>query len=386
MYKRSQVFTAACIGLLLFGVMLITLGSILPSLTDKFNLDEVKAGRLTSILPVGILIGSLLFGPVVDRYGYKMLLVLTTLLIIAAFEGLAYANSFFLLQVSIFVIGFGGGIINGATNALVSDISTGDKGASLSLLGAFFGFGALGMPLLLGILSKHFQYSIILSVVGFFLLLIVVYFMAIRFPVPKHAQGFPVKEGVKLLKEPVILLIGFFLFFQSGTEALINNWTTTFLQKELKVSEQNSLYALTFYIVGLTVARLVSGFILKKISSFKLMLFSLLLSLLGSLLLIYAETYPVALTALIIMGVGLAAGFPIMLGYTGQLFPNLSGTAFSIVLVIGLTGNTGISYFFGLIAHSYGIWLLPWLLVISVICRTIILFLIQRKISSRINK
>lgn len=385
MYNHKQVFSAACIGLLLFGIMLITLGSILPPLTDKFNLDEIKAGRLTSILPIGILIGSLFFGPIVDRYGYKILLILTTLLIIAAFEGLAFANSFFLLQASIFVIGLGGGIINGATNALVSDISTGNKGASLSLLGAFFGFGALGMPLLLGILSNRFQYPIILSAVGFFLLFVILYFIVIKFPVPKQTQGFPVKEGVKLIKEPIILLIGFFLFFQSGTEALVNNWTTSFLQKELKVSEQNSLYALTFYVAGLTIARLVSGVVLKKISSFSLMLFSLLLSLLGSLLLLYAQTYSVSLAALIIMGIGLAAGFPVMLGYIGQLFPDLSGTAFSIVLVIGLTGNTAINYLFGLISHNYGIWQLPWLLAVSVIFRVILLFLIRQKISSGVK-
>ena len=56
-----------------------------------------------------------------------------------------------------FFIGFGGGIINGGTNALVADISAENKGANLSLLGVFFGIGALGMPLLLGVLSKHFH-------------------------------------------------------------------------------------------------------------------------------------------------------------------------------------------------------------------------------------
>ena len=50
--------------------------------------------------------------------------------------------------------GVSGGIINGGTNAVVSDISEGHKGADLSLLGVFFGLGALGMPLVLGALQK----------------------------------------------------------------------------------------------------------------------------------------------------------------------------------------------------------------------------------------
>ena len=272
MYKRNQVFAAACIGLLLFGIILITLGAILLSITEKFKLEKINTGSLTWIFPIGILVGSILFGPIVDRFGYKILLIVTTLLVIPSFEGLAFANSFFLLQVCIFIVGICGGILNGATNALASDISTGDRGASLSLLGAFFGFGALGMPLLLGVLSKHFDYSIILSCVGFSFLLVVVYFLLIKFPVPKHTQGFPLKAGMKLIKEPAILLIGFFLFFQSGTEALVNNWTTSFSQKEMKIAEDDALFLLTFYVIGLTATRLVSGVILRKISSYNFLL------------------------------------------------------------------------------------------------------------------
>ncbi len=154
MYKRNQVFAAACIGLLLFGIILITLGSILPSLKEKFGLNEIVSGKLVSLLPIGIIAGSLVFGPIVDRYGYKIMFIITTLLMTTAFEGLAFANSFLLLQVSIFVLGFGGGIINGATNAVVADISTKDKEAHLSLLGVFFGIGALGMPLASGYIIK----------------------------------------------------------------------------------------------------------------------------------------------------------------------------------------------------------------------------------------
>ncbi len=385
MYKHNQVFAAACIGMLVFGIMFITLGSILPSLASKFILDEVKSGTLTSILPIGVMAGSLLFGPIVDRYGYKILLIITTLLIIPAFEGIAFTNSLFLLQVCIFVIGWGGGILNGATNALVSDISKGHKGASLSLLGAFFGFGALGMPFLLGALSKHFNYTDILSSVGLVFILVVIFFIVTTFPAPKQSQGFPITEGIKLLKDKGILLIGLFLFFQSGTEALANNWTTTFLQKGIRISEQGSLYILTLYVTGLTVARLVLGFVLKVISSFRLMVISLIISSIGSFILVSAHNYMQSMIAYVIMGIGISAGFPVMLGYAGQLFPNLSGTAFGIVLVIGLVGNTIVNYLFGFISHSYGIQLLPWLLLITAVCRIIILILLRKNVFLKIK-
>ena len=385
MYNRNQVFSAACIALFLFGMTLITLGSILPSLTIKFESHGLNKGILVSILPIGILTGSLVFGPFVDRYGYKLLLIISVLISAFSLEGLAFTPSLPLLYLCIFFTGFGGGIINGGTSALVADISAENKGANLSLLGVFFGIGALGMPLLLGILSKYFQYTTILAAVGFFMILPVIYFLFILFPIPKQAQGFPLKEGVKLLKQPALLLTGFFLFFQSGVEALSNNWTTTFLQHKLKITNEAALYALSFSVVGLTVARLLLGSLLKKISSFTVMLASLFLVITGSLVLMYTHSYNIAFASLIITGVGLAAGFPVILGYVGQLYAHLSGTAFSIALVIALTGNTIINYFFGFIADKYSINYLPLLIIACIICMLILLLLIKQKIADKIR-
>ncbi len=385
MYKRSQVFAAACIALFLFGMTLITLGSILPSLTTKFESHGLNKGILVSVLPIGILAGSLIFGPIVDRYGYKLLLIVSVLISAISLEGLAFTDSLSLLYVCIFFTGFGGGIINGGTSALVADISAENKGANLSLLGVFFGIGALGMPLLLGVLSKHFQYTTILSAVGFFMLLPAAWFLFILFPTPKQAQGFPLKEGIKLLKEPALLLCSFFLFFQSAVESLSNNWTTSFLQHKLKISNETALYALSFSVVGLTVARLLLGSLLKKISSFSVMLASLLLVIGSNLILMNTHSYNISFGALIVTGLGLAAGFPVILGYVGQLYAHLSGTAFSIALVIALTGNTLINYFFGFIADKYSTNYLPLAIIACIVCMIILLLATRQKIASKIK-
>ena len=385
MYRRSEVFAAACMSLFVFGMTLITLGSILPALTLNFQATGLNAGILVSVLPIGLLTGSLIFGPIVDRYGYKLLLILSVLISAIALEGLAFTKSPQLLYVCIFFIGFGGGIINGGGSALVADISAENKGASLSLLGVFFGIGALGMPLLLGILSKHFQYPVIISAVGFFMLLPVIYFLFIVFPVPKQVQGVPFKESVTLLKEPALLLTAFFLFFQSGAEGLINNWTTTFLQYKVKATNETALYALSFSLAGLTVGRLLLGWLLKKISSFVVMSFSLLLVVAGCFVLMYTSSYKIAFTSLILSGAGLAAGFPVILGYIGQLYTRLSGTAFSIAFVIALTGNTIINYFFGIIKAKYSVGYLPLFLVICLVCMILLLWLIKKTITARVK-
>ena len=385
MYNRRQVFVAACIGLFLFGITFLTLGSILPLLTSKFEAKGLNSGVLVSILPIGVMLGSMIFGPFVDRYGYKFLLIIGILISALSLQGLAFTKGLSLLYTCIFFIGLSGGIINGGTNALVADISEQDKGASLSLLGVSFGVGAFGMPFLLGSLSKHFPYTTILSGVGFFMLLPAAYFLTIAFPVPKQVKGFPLKEGISLLKQPALLLNGFFLFFQSGVEALSNNWTTTYLQQKLKVTNEDALYALSFSVLGLTVSRLVLGSLLKKLSSFMVLVASLVLVLAGNILLMNSASYSMAFTAVIITGAGLAAGFPVILGYVGQLYRDLSGTAFSIALVIALLGNTILNYLFGYISRQYGFTWLPVQMIVCTICMLIVLLIIKRSISGKVR-
>ena len=139
-YHFNMVFTAACTAMFLFGVSIISLGAMLPTLVADFNLSNIAAGTLASILALGLMVGSIFFGPIVDQRGYRLLLLLTTLCIAAGLEGIVISHRLWMLQISFFLIGTGGGAINGVSNALVSEISNdrNDQGSSnLTIHGAF---------------------------------------------------------------------------------------------------------------------------------------------------------------------------------------------------------------------------------------------------------
>ncbi len=355
MYNKSLVFAAACMGMLLFGIELITLGSVAPDLKLKFQLDEVGAGTLFSILPIGILIGSIFFGPIADRFGYKWLLVFACLGFFVGFEGIAFSNSLDLLKICIFLIGFFGGIINGAVNAVVADISREAKGANLSLLGVFFGIGALGMPFLLGVLKEKFTFEKIIEFIGLLIGVVCIFYALIKFPLSKTAQGFPLTKSKQLFSESLLILIGFFLFFQSSYEALINNWTTTYLSNYFSVEKERALYALSLSVTGLTLMRLLTGSVFRTVSAKKMLLASFLLLLAGNTLLKVGFNYWSLLIGLVLTGMGLAGGFPMLLGIVAEKYKERSATAFSFVLVFALTGNCLLNYLMGVIAKKWGI-------------------------------
>lgn len=382
MYNRKLVFWSACGGMLLFGVALITLGSVAPDLKLKLGLDPLSSASLFAILPFGVLAGSLIFGPVVDKYSYRILLSASCILMFAGFTGIAYAETKGLLKLFAFIIGIGGGAVNGATNALVADISEKDKGASLSLLGVFFGIGAMGMPLILGILRNSFSFEKIIAAVAIVTLITGVLFMLIKFPPPKQPQSFPVTDSFRILKDMFLILIALYLFLQSSFEGIINNWTTTYLTEHLSIRQDMALYSLSAYVAGMTVMRLMIGSFMRSLSVKKLLLISFLLIPSGLILLKFGGAAGFAVAGLFLLGAGLAAGFPSMLGITGERFKSLSGTAFSIVLVIALTGNITVNYGMGIVARNLGIQHLTTVAFTELFLMIILSIFIFRKIKN----
>ncbi|NLA49389.1 MAG: MFS transporter [Bacteroidales bacterium] len=354
-YNKKLIFGASCAGILMFGIAVLVLGSIAPDLKVKLDLDEVSAGTLFSILPVGMLAGSLLFGPVADKYGYRILLSVSCFLLFAGFEGMALSKESGLIKLFIFLTGLGGGAINGATSALVSDISDTDKAANLSLLGGFFALGALGLPLVLGLLRDIFRFETIISGVGILALVAGIIFIVISYPSPKQEHGSPLRGLRTMLNDKVLLLIAFFLFFQSSFEGIINNWTTIWLTDHLMIRTGSALFALSSFVAGMTLMRFLTGSVLRSFSAKKIMMISFLLLFSGLSLLRISGSLLLAVPGLILLGGGLAAGFPVMLGIAGERFRELSGTAFSFVMSVALIGNMIVNYLMGLIAGRFGI-------------------------------
>jgi fucose permease len=344
----------ACLGLLTFGIVLTTLGAVLPSIIERFGIDKAQAGALFLLLTLGILAASLVFGPMVDRYGYKGILLAATALIFVGLQGIAFAPTLGLLRIAIVVIGFGGGIINGSTNALVADISSGERGANLNVLGAFFGVGAVGVPFVLATLGGQFSQSALIATVGALVVIPLAVIAMTQFPAPKQPQGFPIAAAGELLKDPLLLLMGLMLFLESGIEITVGGWTSTFVKEELALDAEKALVLLSLYWLGMMLARIALGQILRRASHFSVLYVCLAIALGGSALLLTARSVSVAAAGVFLLGVGFAAMFPTVLGFIGDRYSTLSGTAFSLAIAMALTGGMLLPLVTGILGGKYG--------------------------------
>ncbi len=348
-------FIAACLGMLLFGVTLTTLGSLLPPLIAHYGIEKSEAGSLMALMSLGILAGSLVFGPVVDRYGYRPILITGAIGVGLGLAAIAAAPAPGVLAPAMLVFGVAGGVLNGATNALVADITPQGRSSGLALLGVFFGLGAFGVPLLLGVLLQWMTYTRIVGGLAALVIVPLADFAVVHFPPPKQAQGFPLRRAGAILGDAALLLIGLMLFFQSGMEITLGGWSAQYVREMLGLSEERSILILSLFWVGMMLARLILSRVLRSWPSSVVFPAFLTVAMAGAGPLLAIRSPAAAGFGLLLLGAGLSAGYPILLGFLGELSHDLTGTAYSAVFVMALIGGSVLPYATGVLGDRIGL-------------------------------
>src|SRR5438477_11221911 len=150
-----MLILAAILAIFVYGMIAAMLGTILPDLSARFQLTPKQNGTIAFCQALGLIIASVSVGPLIDNQGKKVGLVLGLGLITIALFLLPKSTGFTSIAAYLFLLGFGGGIIVTAANALVSDISPDRRGTTLNLLNLFFGLGGLATPFISANLLKR---------------------------------------------------------------------------------------------------------------------------------------------------------------------------------------------------------------------------------------
>lgn len=344
-------------GMFGFGIAMALLGSILPLISVRLHFDLAHAGDLFLVLNATMLVGTFALGPLLDRFGIKLTFAIAPLFVAAALMLIAQSSSFEALRAAVVLLGVGGGALNQATNTLIADLHEDEwrKSSALNLLGVFFGIGALSVPFAIGALFPLLGLTNILKCAAVLVLFTTLISMGLVFPAPRQSAGVPLAEVLRLARQPIILVLAFLLFFESGNEWALGGFITTHLTQSLGATMSTASWILALYWFALMCGRVVLSRLLLSISGHSMILASAAGVAASLGLLVAAPSLGVAGVAISLLGFSLAAIYPTCLGLAGSRYASHSGTVFGILIGISLTGGMSMPWLVGRVSESRGV-------------------------------
>ncbi len=347
----GRLILAAILAILVYGVIASILGTILPDLTTRLQLTNQQSGNIALGQALGLIIASISVGPLIDKRGKKLALLLGLGLIAIALFALPHAPSFEIVAVLFFLLGAGGGIVVTAANALASDVSEDRRASVLNLLNLFFGLGGLITPFLAanlfaGDAIRLSLFAGILAVVA----LAVQVVTPMPVPVPS-AAGAPGKgEGV--LSRPVLYVLALFLFLYVACEVGVWNWLPKYLISR-GIDQTRALNILSLgFALGLLIGRVVISRVLIKVRAVTVTLGSAILMSITTYVMLQTADPTMAGIAVFCAGLAMAPVFPTTLAMVGDAFPRSPATAMGIVITCGWIGLAVSSPIIGSFAQS----------------------------------
>ncbi|MGA8861750.1 MAG: MFS transporter [Candidatus Sulfotelmatobacter sp.] len=354
--RRKVLFGGAATGIFVFGIVMAVLGTLfgLPEMRQRLQIDLSQQGNVFLLLYLGILLATLLAGPVIDSMGNKLILVTSAALVASGMAGFAYAHSFGGAAISAVLLGLGGGGLNTSTNALVSDLYGEDRGPMLNVLGIFYGIGALGIPLLAAVIAGNFpiaqQLLICAGLAGASALL----FLGVQFPEASGNRSFSWREALQVARFPGLLVLGFLLFCESGNEASIGGWSSTYVA-ETGLGARTATLILAGYWAALMVGRLLVARMLKFVGKRQLVLGSGLGALAGAAILLTSRLEGMLVAGVLLLGFSYAGVFPTALAIAGDSYRKMTGTVFGLLFAIALVGGMSFPWAVGQISQRFGV-------------------------------
>jgi fucose permease len=355
--RTAALDRTAWAGMFVFGIVMALIGAVMPVLSEQIGFGLGDVGRLFLVMNATMLATSLFVGPAMDRFGIKAPLVIGAWVVAAALWAIAGASRFADLVPAVVGLGFGGGALNAGTNTLVADLHEDPvrKASALNVLGVFFGFGALFLPMSIGALLRHVGLpGLLLSAVAL-CLVIGLAAAVLRFPPAKQGRGWAPAQIPQLLRDPLVLALAFLLFFESGNEFILGGYAAAFLTHELRVPIAGASYLLGAYWAVLMLSRLLLARVVRRFGAHRVVVLGALAAAAGALIVGASPTASIAVIGILLTAAALAGIFPTVLGLAGTAFPQRSGTVFGILFTIGLTGGMTMPWLAGQVAESAGL-------------------------------
>ena len=292
-------------------------GAAWPAIYGEMSLPVSYANFITVIHATGTIVSSLSSAAVIKRLGTAKVTFLSALTTSLALLAFSLSDNMLWLCLSAVPLGLGAGSIDTALNNYVA---INYNATQMSFLHTSYGVGVTISPYLMSLAIGDGNWRDGYRTM-FLIQISIAILVLVTLPVWKKVKdqkaepevvqktiSIPKALKIKRVKPTLMMFV-----FSVAIEAICLVYGSTYLVEARGVTEEQGAECITFYFLGMTLGRFISGLLSKKLSSKQIIIIGECITFVAITLLLLPLNMTVATVGLFMIGLG-----------NGPLFPNLT--------------------------------------------------------------
>ena len=326
---RKKLFLASRIALITTAMTFAFRASLEGVWGEEFSLNREEIGWIFSPAFCGFTLAMLFGGPLCDWLGMKRLLGFAFAGQLIGIIIYLVAKDATLLFAGTACIGIGNGMVEAACNPLVVSLYPEKKTVMLNRFHVWFP-GGIVIGGLIGYLMMSWLQADWRIMIALLLIPLIIYgflFLKLKFPETERVtSGVSTAQMFKSCLHPLFLVMLICMMLTAATELGTNQWLGALLQG----AGISGILILVLINGIMALGRAFAGPVVHRLNPTGMLIFSMMLSALG-LLMMSKATGSMAIWAAVVFAVGLCFVWPTMLGFVAEYLPRTGALGLSLM-------------------------------------------------------
>ena len=347
---------------LLHGIMVGSWVPHIPLAMERLAVGPAVFGLALLAIAAGAVTAMPLTGAMINRYGSSRVVLVTGILFCLAFIGPVISPALLSFAIMGYLLGAFIGSLDVAMNAHGIAVEKALMRPIMSMLHGGFSLGGMVGAFLGAWTMKHIGELTHIAVAAAACLALL--FVAARFLLPRATDkglsdthfGWPTRATVGL---------GLLCFLALMAEGSVLDWSAIYFTSEFKVDAGTAALAYAFFSGGMAASRFTGDWLRLKFGAVHLVVASALLTALSLARAVSISSFPLAVSAFTLAGIGIGNIAPVLFAGGGRLEPEAPGRGIAAVSTLGYAGFLAGPPLIGFAAQLTSLGQAFWLVVLA---------------------
>ena len=351
--KLTYLDIASWGGFMSFASSGIVIPLCLPEISKTLNISLSQGGAMETARTFIILAVLLISGIIANRWGKKLLMAIGQYLIAIGAIMASYSQDYYILIISLMIMGIGGGATEAIINPLVLDIHPNESNKYLSLTNAFYPIGVIISALLFGeLLTLGYSWRSLFLFIAIIALAMGFIFNISKFPEQRNQKIFSWNLIRNVLFLKVFWIYSFAIFLAAGVESAFTFWSRSYVEIYLHDLPRAGAIAVVVFSCGMALGRFLAARLSNKVSPKILMIWSSFFGLLITIYVTFITNLILFAVLLFFAGIATACFWPNILAVAAEDLDTDATILMVLLAVFGVAGFGFIPWVMGMIGDN----------------------------------